>query len=169
MASKKIKKAAARKAYRPAARHSPAGEVHHSPEPASQPAFEHKPIMHHFHGIMPRKTKSMVVGTWALILSIIAAVTLALAETPYLALILVAVGFIVGFMNFEHEETVKFMTANICILVVAAAVILTGMSRIEMVSPVIALYLQRAAYNTIAVVAPAAFVISMKALKELAD
>ena len=130
------------------------------------------PIVHHselFKDIRPSKSKYIVVGTWALILAIVASVMLALIETPYLALVLVAIGFIVGFLNFEHEESVKFIVATVSMLIIATALLMTGFSRLEITAPVIALYLRRAAYNVIAVVAPAAFVLSLKALRELAE
>ena len=133
---------------------------------ASQISKEYKPIEHHF---MPKKGKHIVAGLWALIIAVLASVILALLETPYLALVLVAVGFIVGFLNFEHEETVKFLLATATLLIVASAVLLSGFSRLEIVMPVVALYLRKSAYNVIAVVAPAAFVLSLKALKELAE
>jgi len=115
------------------------------------------------------KGKHMIFGLWALIIAILAAVVLALLETPYLVIILVAVGFIVGFLNFEHEETVKFLVATATMLIVATAVLMSGFSRLEIVMPVVALYLRKASYNVIAVVAPAAFVLSLKALRELTD
>ena len=115
------------------------------------------------------KSKFIVVGMWAMILAVIVSIMLALVETPSLVIILVALGFLVGFLNFEHEETVKFLVTTMCLLVIAAALLLTGFSRLEIVAPVIALFLERAAYNVIAVVTPAALVISLKALKELAE
>jgi len=129
----------------------------------------YKPLEHHFHSLKPAKSRYIVVGMWALILAILGSVMLALVETPYLALILVAVGFIVGFMNFEHEETVKFLVSAAVILIVATAILMTGFSRLEIVAPVVALYLKRAAFNVISVAAPVAFIISLKALKELAE
>jgi hypothetical protein len=117
----------------------------------------------------PVKSKYVVIGIWSLIIAVLASAMLALIETPYLVLVLVAGGFVVGFMNFEHEETVKFLVATVSMLIVASAILLTGFSRLEIVAPVVALYLKRAAYNVIAIVAPAAFVISLKALKELAE
>ena len=133
---------------------------------ASAPIIRHSEL---FKDIRPAKSKYIVIGTWALILAIVASVMLALIETPYLALILVAVGFIVGFMNFEHEESVKFLVSTVSMLIIASALLLTGFSRLEITAPVVALYLRRAAYNVIAVVAPAAFVLSLKALRELAE
>jgi len=130
--------------------------------PAYTPA-EH-PLFH-----TPVKSKYIVIGVWALIIAVLVSVMLALVETPYLVLILVAVGFIVGFLNFEHEETVKFLVATVGMLIVASAILLTGFSRLEIVAPVVALYLKRASYNVIAVVAPAALVVSLKALKDLAE
>jgi len=127
---------------------------------------EYTPIEHHF---MPKKGKHIVVGLWALILAVLASIVLALLETPYLALVLVVIGFVVGFLNFEHEETVKFLVATASLLIVASAVLLSGFSRLEIVMPVVALYLRKSAYNVIAVVAPAALVLSLKALKELAE
>jgi hypothetical protein len=130
------------------------------------------PIVHHselFKDIRPSKSRYIVIGTWALILAVIASVMLALIETPYLALVLVAIGFIVGFMNFEHEESVKFIVATISMLIIATALLMTGFSRLEITAPIVALYLRRAAYNVISVVAPAAFVLSLKALRELAE
>lgn len=130
---------------------------------------EYKPHYASVEHFKPRRAKHMVVGIWALILAIVVSVMLALVNTPYLPIILVALGFIVGFVNIEHEETVKFLVATISMLIIASALLLTGFSRLEIIAPVIALYLKRASYNVIAVVAPAAFVISLKALRELAE
>lgn len=115
------------------------------------------------------KSKLIVVGMWAMIIAVILSIMLALVETPSLVIVLVAVGFLVGFLNFEHEETVKFLVATIGLLVICTALLLTGFSRLAIVAPVIAFFLERAAYNVIAVVAPAALIISLKALKELAE
>ncbi len=136
---------------------------------ASQIKKEYKPHYTPFEGMKKRKGKHMIVGLWALIIAVLASIILALVETPYLVLALVVVGFVVGFLNFEHEETVKFLVATASLLIVASAVLLSGFSRLEIVMPVVALYLRTASYNVIAVVAPAALVLSLKALRELAD
>jgi len=141
----------------------PAGPVKSTSQIKYKP---HYAAVEHFK---PRRAKHMVVGIWALILAVIASVMLALVETPYLPFFLVALGFLVGFLNIEHEETVKFLVATISMLIISSAILLTGFSRLEIVAPVIALYLKRASYNLIAVIAPAAFVITLKALRELAE
>ncbi|MBN2111568.1 hypothetical protein JW707_00560 [Candidatus Woesearchaeota archaeon] len=115
------------------------------------------------------KSKFIVAGMWAMILAVILSVMFALIDTPSLVIVLVAIGFIVGFLNFEHEETVKFLVATASLLIICTAILLTGFSRLEIVAPVVALFLERAAYNVIAVVAPAALVVSLKAFKELAE
>jgi len=115
------------------------------------------------------KNRLILIGTWAMIVSVLVAVVLALAEAPLVAVALIIVGFVVGFLNFEHEETVKFLVAIAGLLVVAVAILMTGFSRLEIVYPVAAVYLRRAAYNLIAVSAPAMFVLSLKALRELAE
>jgi len=130
---------------------------------------EHKPAYASLEHMKRSKSKYVVVGTWALILAVILSVMLALVDTPYLVVVLVAVGFLVGFLNFEHEETVKFLVSTVSMLIIATALLLTGFSRLEIVAPVVALFLERASYNVIAVVAPASFVLSLKALRELAE
>lgn len=134
--------------------------------PASEPTAKYSSLLEQ---IGAPRNKYTVVGTWALIIAVLLSVMLALIDTPYLVIILIAVGFLVGFLNFEHEETVKFLVATISMLVIASALLLTGFSRLELVVPVFAMFLERAAYNVIAVSAPAAFVISLKALRELAE
>lgn len=136
---------------------------------AAAPAGEYKPAYASLEHMKPSKSKYIVIGTWALILAVILSVMLALVETPYLVVVLVAAGFLIGFLNFEHEETVKFLVSTVSMLIIATALLLTGFSRLGIVAPVVALFLERAAYNVIAVVAPAAFVLSLKALRELAQ
>lgn len=139
------------------------------PKKVAEVVKEYKPAYASVGHLKPKKSKPIVIGTWALILAVIVSVMLALIETPYLPIILVVVGFAVGFLNFEHEETVKFLVSTVSMLIIASALLLTGFSRLEIIAPVVALYLERASYNVISVVAPAAFVISLKALRELAE
>lgn len=166
----KRKKSAKRKAAKRKAAKKPSTSAMVAPvKTASQLKEEYKPHYTSIEGFKKRKGKHIIIGLWALILAVLASVILALLETPYLVLLLVVVGFVVGFLNFEHEETVKFLVATATLLIVASALLLSGFSRLEVLMPVVAMYLRKASYNVIAVVAPAAFVLSLKALRELAE
>lgn len=165
--AKKRKKSAKRKASKKSSKRKPMKAVSAAkPLRPSVPAY-HSELL---KGIKTSgKNRLILIGTWAMIVSVLVAVVLALAEAPLVAVALIIVGFVVGFLNFEHEETVKFLVAIAGLLVVAIAILMTGFSRLEIVYPVAAVYLRRAAYNLISVSAPALFVLSLKALRELAE
>ena len=61
------------------------------------------------------------MGHWALIIGIIIAVLAGFATIPYLTIILMVLGLIVGFLNINEKESTPFLVAVIALLVIGVA------------------------------------------------
>ena len=104
-------------------------------------------------------------GNWAFIIGVVLAIVLRLFgtyigyvnEITYLMIIL---GLIVGFFNIGHKDTVNFLIAAIALLAVGAA----GLETL----PVIGLYIGGILTQIAVFVAPAAILVALKAVYELA-
>jgi len=110
---------------------------------------------------MPMKNKSW--GEWAFILGVLLAIVTGLITSILSAgtvgLVLVVLGLIVGFLNVQEKETVKFLVA-------AIALMLTGLANVNQL-PVVGPYLDPVLKNIVIFVAPAALVVSLKAIVDL--
>ena len=104
------------------------------------------------------------IGSWSFIIGLIIAVLVGLfAEASgVLVTVLVILGLIVGFLNISDKEVNRFLVASI-------ALILSGLAGdfLAMV-PAIGDLLQRIVSNFMILVAPAAIVVSVKAIYALA-
>ena len=78
-------------------------------------------------------------------------------------LALVVLGFVVGFMNVQARETTEFLVAAIALVVLG-----TATSVLEVI-PVVGGYLQAILMNISIFVAPAALIVALKAVKDLAE
>lgn len=99
-------------------------------------------------------------GGWAFIIGVILAVLLAFLPNPLLVVVLILLGLLVGVLNVTAEESTKFLVATIALLVAGAA----GLSALPSVGSIISSILK----NIVAFVAPAALIVSLKAVYELA-
>ena len=106
------------------------------------------------------------LGEWAFILGAVIAVVSGLAAgmldattAGYITLALVILGLVVGFMNIGDKDIQSFLIAVI-------GLILVGTANLGSV-PIVGVYLSAMVLNVAAFVAPAALVVSLKAVYNL--
>ena len=111
--------------------------------------------------------ESQAVGSWAFILGVIIAILAGLAAgmldaitAGWITLVLVILGLIVGFLNISDKETSGFLIAAIALMAVGTANLA--------VIPSIGMYLASMVQNIAAFVAPAALIVALKAVYNLA-
>jgi hypothetical protein len=111
-------------------------------------------------GSLERRRRMDKIGKYVFIVGLIIAF-LASIVTSYgwVAWVLAILGVIVGFLNVSAEETRTFLISGIALLLVATSV---------QVLPVIGGVVSLIASNLIAFIAPAMFVVALKALFETA-
>jgi len=113
---------------------------------------------------MAKKNNLDVIGKWAFIIGLIIAILAGLLEVagvytiPQLALILVILGLIVGFLNIVEKDTVKLLVAIIALMAVGTAAVTT--------IPAINTYLDAMIQNIIALAGAAGLVVAVKAIYE---
>jgi hypothetical protein len=106
------------------------------------------------------------IGSWAFILGVVIAIISGLAAgalagyMQYVAILLVILGLVVGFLNIGAKEVTDFLIASIALIAIGAA----NTSSI----PWIGGYLASMVLYIAAFVAPAALVVSLKAIYNLA-
>jgi len=98
---------------------------------------------------------SFIVGV---LLAVLAGLIPAL-QTSSVTWILVVLGLVVGFLNVTARETTEFLVAAIALLLVGSAGAL----------PVLGAYVLAILANILAFVAPAALIVALKAIWELAQ
>ena len=107
------------------------------------------------------------IGGWAFILGVVISVVAGLAFTQlgtysgYVTLALVVLGLVVGFLNIADKEVKDFLIA-------AIAVELVGTANLAVI-PVIGEFLFAIVWQITAFVAPAALVVGLKAIYNLAS
>jgi hypothetical protein len=107
------------------------------------------------------------IGGWTFILGVVIAIIAGLAAgaldvvtAGYVTLVLVILGIIVGFLNIEDKHVTNFLIAAIALIAVGTA----NMSAI----PYIGVYLSAMIINVAAFVAPAALVVALKEVYDIA-
>jgi hypothetical protein len=103
------------------------------------------------------------LGNWAFIVGILIAVIAGLVpawNTPTVMWILVILGLIVGLLNITAKETVEFLVATIALVLIGTA----GIQTLPALGTIVTAILE----NIVAFVAPAALVVALKAVYELA-
>ena len=106
--------------------------------------------------------KHSTTGHWAFILGVLLAIIAGLVpqlQTSTITWILVLLGLIVGFLNVTISETQEFLIAAIALLLISS----TG--ALPVLGTVIAVMLS----NIVAFVAPAALIVALKAVYDLAS
>jgi hypothetical protein len=106
--------------------------------------------------------KHSTTGHWAFILGILLAIIAGLIpqlQTSTITWILVLLGLIVGFLNVTISETQEFLIAAIALLLISS----TG--ALPVLGTVIAVMLS----NIVAFVAPAALIVALKAVYDMAS
>lgn len=108
------------------------------------------------------KNNLEAIGKWAfligLVLAVIAGLIQGIYTIPYLALILVILGLIVGFLNIAEKDTVKLLVAIIVLIAVGSATVLA--------IPGINAYLNAIIINIIAFAGAAGLIVAVKAIYE---
>lgn len=110
------------------------------------------------------------IGNWAFILGVILAILggalggYLSAYAPWITLLLVILGLIVGFLNISQKETMEFLIAAIALVVVGTA---AQLSTIDSVVPLLGSMIQAMVANVAVFVTPAALVVSLKAVYSL--
>ncbi len=112
------------------------------------------------------------VGKWAFILGVVIAVIAgivggwAVAYAPWILLVLVILGLVVGFLNISVKEFNDFLLAAIALILVGTIAQLTS---IDTIIPLLGSVIQAIVNNIAAFVAPAALIVSLKAVYNLAS
>ena len=112
------------------------------------------------------------IGNWAFILGVIIAIISGIAGgavTDYagwIVLALVILGLIVGFLNISQKEVNDFLIAAIALMAVGTAAQLVSIDR---VIPLLGTVIQSMVGYVAVFVAPAALVVSLKAIYNLAS
>ncbi len=102
------------------------------------------------------------LGHWSFIAGVILAILAGLLGAAYadmVAMVLVVLGLIVGFLNISEKEVSDFLIA-------AIALLLTGAAGLEAL-PVVGMYLGPILTNIATFVAPAVVIVALKAVYEL--
>tara|TARA_Y100000310_G_scaffold345268_1_gene463243 strand:- start:3064 stop:3420 length:357 start_codon:yes stop_codon:yes gene_type:complete len=110
------------------------------------------------------------VGEWSFIIGVLVSIVIGLFSSNltvdvqgWLALLLVLLGLIVGFLNVSEKETTAFLIA-------AAALIITGtVDNTLNLIPTVGTYLVGVVGQVAVFVAPAALVVALKAIYNLAS
>ena len=103
------------------------------------------------------------IGGWAFIIGIILTLLAGIIpawQTPTVMWILVVLGLIVGFLNVTAKETSEFLIATVALMVVGSA----GLGAL----PALGTAIKAILGNIVAFVAPAALVVAVKAIFDLA-
>jgi hypothetical protein len=113
------------------------------------------------------------IGGWAFILGVAISVLVGFAVAPitqaqsvvagYLTLVLVVLGLLVGFLNIGRKESTEFLIASIAVILLSSAK--PNLDVIYIIGP----YLANMVVNVAAFVAPAALVVGLKAIYNLAS
>lgn len=102
------------------------------------------------------------IGTWAFLLGVLIAIVAGFVpawRTPQVVWVLVLLGLIVGLLNIRAKEVQEFLVASIAVLVVASMGAL----------PALGITLGTILDNIIAFVGPAALIVALKAVWDLAQ
>ena len=109
------------------------------------------------------------IGGWAFILGVVIAIVAGLASgaldaaaAGFVTLALVVLGLVVGFLNIGDKEVNNFLVA-------AIAIVLLGTARLEVIPVIGDPYLYKMVLNVSAFVAPAALVVALKSVYNLAS
>lgn len=95
-----------------------------------------------------------VAGRWAFIIGIVLAVLAGFTEIPSLALILLILGLIVGFLNIKEKENTPFLVAVIALMVIG----ISGLQLENSIPTVILIILE----NFLAFVSAAGLIVALK-------
>lgn len=101
------------------------------------------------------------LGHWAFIVGIVIAILAGLVpawQTPMVTWVLVILGLIVGLLNITAKETIEFLVAAITLMLIGSAGAI----------PALGIIILSILANIVAFVAPAALLVALKSIYELA-
>jgi len=103
------------------------------------------------------------LGSWSFIIGLAIAILVGLftEASGIIVTVLVILGVIVGFLNVTDKEVSNFLIASV-------ALMLAGGAKLDMI-PVVGGILVRVLANVVVFVAPAAIIVAIKAIYELAS
>lgn len=112
------------------------------------------------------------IGKWAFIVGVVLALIIGVGtglgetwgENMWLTLLLVTLGLIVGFVNITMKEVEGFLLATVALLIANSA----NIAVIDVLVPKLGLILQGIITNIIVIVAPAALIVSLRAVYKYA-
>lgn len=103
------------------------------------------------------------IGKWAFIIGVLLAILAGFLTIPNLALILLVLGLIVGFLNITKEEVNDYLVAVITLLAIGVA----GLSAVSALNLTVAGWLESMMANFIAFVGASGLVVALKAIIQL--
>ena len=110
------------------------------------------------------------LGSWAFILGVLIALVggafggFVVAFAPWVTLILVVLGLIVGFLNITAKEVNDFLIAAIALASISALANTANLAAFDTALPSFGTVLQSIVLNIAAFVSPAALVVALKAI-----
>lgn len=102
---------------------------------------------------------------WLFIIGILVSILLAFFEVSQAALILIALGLLVGFLNINDKEAEKFLVASIALLIIGTA----SFSIILLNGTTFAGTVQMILNNFVSFVASSAFVVALKTVVTIGE
>ena len=123
--------------------------------------------------MVKKERMSLTFGGWAFIAGTVLAVILGVAATmgagwstnEWLLLLMVVIGLVIGFANVTTKEVIAFLIAAVALIITSMA----GLTTIDTLIPYLGTFLQRTISYIVVFVAPAALVVSLKAVWALAS
>ncbi len=112
---------------------------------------------------MAKKTTPKKFGHYMFLLGVLLAIIAAFVSIPYLGLVLMTLGVIIGLVNVTAKETTEFLIATMALVI--AGIASGGIATI----PLVGLYIAKMLANIVALVVPAAIIVALKAIKVTAE
>ncbi len=103
------------------------------------------------------------LGKWSFIVGLILAILAGFLSIPYLAIILLFLGLIVGFLNITGKETQSYLVAVIALLVIGVA----SLQALSTLNVNLAGWVETVFPNFLVFVAASGLVVAIKAILEL--
>jgi hypothetical protein len=111
-----------------------------------------------------KEEKPTTWGEWAFFAGLVVAIVLGIspagATAPWVGPTMAVLGLLIGFLNISAQETTKFLVAAVTLLVVGSA----GVQSL----PWVGSYMDAILWNISQFVAPAALIVALKAVLEMA-
>ena len=100
------------------------------------------------------------IGQWVFLIGILVAIIASFIAIPYLTIILIVGGLVIGLLNITAKEVHEFLTTTIALLLVGTA----GLGVVAFAGA----FIESVLKNIVVLVAPAALVVALKSIWALA-